>query len=185
MYLGLDPSTAGLGWAVNNGQRVVAAGSEKCPRVPTSGVSGLEAAYSGAVCEWAREFVSVCVMAHAVRAVAIEEPIVAVGKSNTNQRTLHVAAVLFAACAAGAISAGVKVWGVAQQTWRAGVGIPRPRAGLSSSQRTKHNKTEAMRLIKLLGHDARSHDEAEAALIAHWLASQVRGRPANHEDLFA
>ena len=105
---------------------------------------------------------------------------------HTNNRTLHLSAVMFASLAAGAVRANAAVWGVPQQTWCSMVGVRRAPQGLSSTMRSKHNKREALRVCQQrLNHKASTHDEAEAALIAEWLATERAPRIAVAGTLFA
>ena len=66
------------------------------------------------------------------------------------------------------------------------MGVPTAPRGVKGKDKTAHNKREAVRLCQWLGHDPRSHDEAEAVLIAMYIASMRNPRlAAGTTPLFA
>ena len=172
MYLGIDPSKTSCGWAVNDGERTVTSGTASCAHRQTEGVKGIEALYSGRLNLWAFSLGAQLIDRFSPVAMAIEEilthtPDGAVGK--------HVSAVIFSGLSAAAVSRNVPVYSVPQGTWRKGVGVKQ--GGGSNT------KAEAMRLCRLFdGAAPRTHDAAEARLIARWLAAQFSSR-ASHNML--
>lgn len=172
VVLGLDPSKTSCGWAVFDGRRIVAGGAEQCRHRQAQGVKGIEAAYSGAVNLWAAGLAERIFEEHQPIAVAIEEPLAHTKDGATGK---HVLAVVFSGLASVPVSRGVRVYSVPQGTWRKGIGV--------NQSRGSNTKAEAMRLCRLFdGSAPPTHDEAEARLIARWLAAQIK-LTAGHETL--
>lgn len=172
--LGIDPSKSSVGWAVFAEDRILAGDAETCPHSQTKGVKGIEASYSGAVNIWSAMLAARLIDQFAPDLVAIEEPL---AQARDGALGRHVKTVIFSGLAAVAVARQISVHSVPQGTWRSGVGvIPAPRG----TARTPHNKAEALRLCRLLdGAAPRTHDEAEARLIARWAAAQHNPRLAN------
>lgn len=177
-YLGLDASKTATGWAVFSEDGLVSSGVLKCPVKRTKGVSGIEAAYSGAVGEWIRSQVRALVLHWEVTHAVIEEPLHSSATSFTTDATIHLSNVVFSACAMAASALSVPVWSVNQGTWRSDMGVKRAPKGTSREDRTRSNKEQAIAMCRWHGIDPRSHDEAEAILIAKWLQHQLDPRMA-------
>lgn len=160
--LGFDPSKRSCGWAVFDGEHVVASGAETCPHDRPRDARGIDAGYGGLVVIWARNLARRIIDEHRPAVVAIERPVRVRSNDPQSQYIVHMVHGGLSSIPAGR---GVLILSVAQQTWRAGLGI--------KQRSTTENKRNAKQVCRLFGHTFRTDDEAEAILIARWGHAQI------------
>ena len=176
--LGIDPSTASCGWAIFDGEKILASGSDRFPAAakPTKGGKGLDLARAGAVADWMKGNIAFLAARHDVTHIVVEEPLPSdafAHRRNTNRTTQQIMATLATAVGEVANRIGVPCRTVNQSTWRAAFGIMKgaPRKG----KRSDYAKARAIDVCGFLdGNQPETHDEAEARLIARWLADQMK-----------